>query len=607
MRSGQRSDLALFRQLADCRYLLGRMGLLWGRTFWLYLGALGLEQFHILFVTGRFDVAQMIARTALGLALTALLLLIVRSLFAARSRVPWVTVIATLIAVGVLRASTYIVAAGDIDARYILQVCLQSALFTTVSGLLIGIVRVRVFHYQDSIEAARRAAQQLDTQRIATARSVAAVESATQGWIDHTIRPSLDEADALLQSVHLSASHRCAPNLSSPNDDPAEVGHISTRLRELAETVRKASHQVMIDAAQIETVAPAPGNNVATQNRLPLKGFWRRWVNGRPILVITVPLITLILACSTVIRIDTEWLSLLLSAPLQMVFLACMLPLLPRIRRLPTGTGIASIMLIYAGSSLVFCLVQIVHALSSTVNPLVVAWVLFLTVLSTLIVGVVTSMATTLFALLRVNQLEARTYLHTAQWELTGYQHALHSAQRALQNAIHTEVQGRLAYSALALDDANARGMPLTDVAQSCLDALQQARDDVAQATHIVPAAQTMTLQQGMDELVRAWSPLVNITVASDATADFIDADRIALLVHATREAVANAIRHGLATHVNIQLQTNGTVVINDDGIGLQNPNAAPGLTHQSFLDAGGHWDFASSPAGGTAVTLTFN
>lgn len=561
-----------------------------GARIWLPL--LWLEQLHALITTGLFGAGEVILRSFVGVGMVALCLWLIRVVVGKSPVVHGVVTFLLLAGLGLVRAVAYLVT--GVASEYVWQISLQSILFTIVSGLITGVVVARLHHFQDSIAAVNHAARQLEAQRVATAAAIDEVQAVTDEWVARTIRPQLDDAERALSSLE-----------SASPDLPA----VTAALRQSAEVVRVQSHRLSELPLGTEVLQSVAESGPRVRESGALTGYWRRWVTGRPILPVAVPILSLAISSSTVFQIGRQWPWLLVSTVVQLAFLFASLPLMTVIRRLPTRWAGFVVLLVYACSGVVFCVPEAVRVHDA--NPWIAAWLIFLTLMAVTLVGLMVSMAVALLQLLRVNETTAHSYLQSAHWELARYQATLRNAKQALQNTIHTEVQGRLAYSALALDDAASRGPEAVGpTVELCRQAIRDSWSEVQEAAQVIPLEHEVSLSRALQDLVTTWQPLIDISLAlqpSDPPEADLTPEASAQLVYATGEAIANAVRHGCAHKVEVNAAVGGFVTVDDDGIGLSPGQAGsePGLTRQSFLAAGGTWKFATSPLGGTRTSLS--
>ncbi len=168
--------------------------------------------------------------------------------------------------------------------------------------------------------------------------------------------------------------------------------------------------------------------------------------------------------------------------------------------------------------------------------------------------------------------------------------------RRNLTWLLHGPIQSALVSSGLALsgtvtDDDRERVRVNLAAALSRLDSSSTARPDLATA---------------LDGLATVWNGsctvLWRITPGAEALVDD-DRDAVVCVGEIVREGVSNAVRHGKAVRVDVEIESRQgliRVVVRDNGIGL-NPSATMGLGSSMFDEVTHSWS-RTSAAGHTSL-----
>ena len=144
---------------------------------------------------------------------------------------------------------------------------------------------------------------------------------------------------------------------------------------------------------------------------------------------------------------------------------------------------------------------------------------------------------------------------------------------RESAQALHGSVQTRLITCAMVIEQASASGdVGLINAA------MDEAIDILGQ-----PARTAASHGSAADEIARKvelWSELCDFTVSVDPAVDAADEGMATVLARIVEDGIANAIRHGKATRIDIDvsmgIEHEARVTIRDNGIGPQ--GGAPGL-----------------------------
>jgi signal transduction histidine kinase len=197
--------------------------------------------------------------------------------------------------------------------------------------------------------------------------------------------------------------------------------------------------------------------------------------------------------------------------------------------------------------------------------------------------------------------------------EIASYQPRLAEAaildeRRRIARDLHDGLAQELAFIASGLRSFDDQPPTAADVEQ-LLDAADQALLESRQAISALAADPAEPLGAAVSRVASALAlrsgARVSLDIEEDAEAR--PAVREAVL-RITREAMTNALRHGLAREVNVALSTNGAVrlAIHDDGAGFTLPAESAGIGLQSMREraegVGGQLQVHSALGTGTTV-----
>lgn len=168
----------------------------------------------------------------------------------------------------------------------------------------------------------------------------------------------------------------------------------------------------------------------------------------------------------------------------------------------------------------------------------------------------------------------------------------------AVAHILHSQVQGRLVVAA-----GNLEHVPPNE--SSALHALDLILNEDIPALEFV-----MSGQIPHADLTHV---IARMCARDDVRVDFLGHERGALLPHQElhvghimEEAISNAVRHGGATTVTIELEVDGphvSIVISDDGTGILG-DPTPGLGLSSIAAAtSGMWELRNAETGGAVLT----
>lgn len=193
---------------------------------------------------------------------------------------------------------------------------------------------------------------------------------------------------------------------------------------------------------------------------------------------------------------------------------------------------------------------------------------------------------------------EIRRRIGRAEVEIAAMREVSRRIDLQAAQHLHGTVQARLVAAAYAIDDAGRRGddRALADAVAVAREALDVTLDEI---THQGP----VTIADLCDAVDLEWGGLIGIDMRCDV--DGVTMGEVGCLDEVLRQALLNAVVHGGATHVAVEVSAAGPqwllVAVTDDGRGPQ--NGPPGIGSNA-LDAvtGGHWSLAPVPSGAGSV-----
>lgn len=160
---------------------------------------------------------------------------------------------------------------------------------------------------------------------------------------------------------------------------------------------------------------------------------------------------------------------------------------------------------------------------------------------------------------------------------------------------VHGQLQNQLLAAAkrLELGDDNTQ------------DTIAQVRELLDQAA--LPPPRT-SLAARLDEVTQRWRGLVDMETSLAPDTAELSPDMVDRVVHVVVEAVTNAVRHGAATsvHVDLAYHLGGavTVEVTDDGFGPRRGKAGTGSRYLDVV-APGSWTLTAVPHGGSRLSAT--
>ena len=145
--------------------------------------------------------------------------------------------------------------------------------------------------------------------------------------------------------------------------------------------------------------------------------------------------------------------------------------------------------------------------------------------------------------------------------------------KRAVAQQLHGRLQNVL-LATLSRLDKNPESLDFADLTQE-MESLAQDLEEVR------PRSRTdaPTLSEGLDELRHRWAEIIDVTITAASSELTPSADHITEILDVAEESISNAVRHGMATSVSIDIDTSKTgvsVIARDNGIGPR--KGEPGL-----------------------------
>lgn len=166
--------------------------------------------------------------------------------------------------------------------------------------------------------------------------------------------------------------------------------------------------------------------------------------------------------------------------------------------------------------------------------------------------------------------------------------------KRELANILHGRLQNQILGTILAL-----RGSPGVESPRKLLDEIIRLEKDVCDSNAIRPPAIYASLSAEFFALTERWQGLVSVNVTSVLPNDMRPED-IAACVLVTEEGITNAVRHGMASNINIAIATSRdhwTLTITDNGVGPRNGRPSLGTLTLNQI-AGQAWSLVANNSG---------
>ena len=171
---------------------------------------------------------------------------------------------------------------------------------------------------------------------------------------------------------------------------------------------------------------------------------------------------------------------------------------------------------------------------------------------------------------------------------------------RELAQYIHGDIQNKLLSFALKFDQDNLS----TDDVSKLLDDVDSL---FSRAISEYQSVDTADLDQELAHLVQRWAGFVNIDQKNSLSNSDLSEQEIKSLVQVVSEGVSNAVRHGFAKNLKINIQRSESdnsqieVTVEDDGLGPR--SGKPGLGTELFnATSGTNWALTSGKFGGSVL-----
>lgn len=171
---------------------------------------------------------------------------------------------------------------------------------------------------------------------------------------------------------------------------------------------------------------------------------------------------------------------------------------------------------------------------------------------------------------------------------------------RELAQYIHGNIQNKLLSFALKFDQDNLS----TDDVSRLLDEVDTLFSTAMNEYQLLEAAD---LNQQLANLVQRWAGFVNIDQKNGLLATDLSEDEIKSVVQVVSEGISNAVRHGFAKNLRINIQSAESetsqieVTVEDDGFGPR--SGKPGLgTELLNATSGANWSLTSGKLGGSVL-----
>ena len=171
---------------------------------------------------------------------------------------------------------------------------------------------------------------------------------------------------------------------------------------------------------------------------------------------------------------------------------------------------------------------------------------------------------------------------------------------RDLAQHLHGDVQSRLFAAASEIDKANTEG----DI-DAMRDALQGAKEILANTLTSEAVIKPSDLADNLDQLKALWRGLAQIEYRISAP-ELLDPGSARALAAIAEEAVANAVRHGEASEVSVEIDHDASrsgwhIVVADNGTGPTGGDSGLGTTLFTDL-TDGNWSLRAKASSGSRV-----
>ena len=186
--------------------------------------------------------------------------------------------------------------------------------------------------------------------------------------------------------------------------------------------------------------------------------------------------------------------------------------------------------------------------------------------------------------------------------EAMATEHAMLRLSKEMAKYLHGNLQSRIMASALAIESAG-KSDNLIDLEFE----ISQVRNVITTPFDRFNSLQLTSLSSSLTDLKKIWDGLVEITATVKGNEEGLSNLDNTAIFQCLEEGVANAVRHGLASEVVIEvriLDNQVDVTITDNGLGPR--QGEPGLGSSLFTSfAGNRWSLNRGPQGiGSQVDL---
>jgi signal transduction histidine kinase len=160
---------------------------------------------------------------------------------------------------------------------------------------------------------------------------------------------------------------------------------------------------------------------------------------------------------------------------------------------------------------------------------------------------------------------------------------------------LHGNLQSRLMASALAIETAGR----LSD-AEALTTEIEKARKSISTPFDQFVSSGTGSLLIQMNQLIATWNGILKTNLSFSGIEGDLSPTQIRNILHIVEESFANALRHGLATEISLDLEfmhSKLNLLLIDNGLGPR--GGIPGLGSSLFTSiAGSDWSLSRGPDG---------
>ena len=204
-----------------------------------------------------------------------------------------------------------------------------------------------------------------------------------------------------------------------------------------------------------------------------------------------------------------------------------------------------------------------------------------------------------------IDEDERETRIAALRWQTQRMHQQLHAERTRLGRYLHGSVQSRLTATALKIeyalrDEALLDTSALISEVQADLRVLSTNITQFDEAPVIDVEARAT-----LEGIAAVWSRTAHITLEIDSTADVLlreDAGAAESTVEIVREGISNAVRHGCATQISVEITADADIVIEIRDNGRFDPNAVRGMGSVQLDEMCSHWQRQPLPRGGTSL-----